>query len=206
MEIMRRRRRAGMSLVELSVGSVVLLIVLGAAYAVFTFSARYYERITIRSDMQRTAILTITRLRQALQETNGFSIEIPSSEALIFLAPRTLDNTFTTALDGGPLWSSVVCIRHDTSGETGRILRQQDAITPVPEAISPLGLVPPRDLTYFLNASTTSNRVVARHVSRFEVAKTGTVNNAVSIQFELHRTPERRDFRLEVNTLIQPKN
>ena len=196
----------GTTLVELTVASMLLLLLLGASYQVFHYSARYFHRISTRSDMQRNAITTLSHLHRELQETNAFSVALPNQETVIFLAPRSMDGTHTTALDGAPLWSSAVCIRYQADGDGGQILRQQDPILPQPDAVAPATLVPSRDLDYFLSSSTTHNRILGQHVSRFEVRKAGQVDNGLSFVLEFRRRPDNRDFRLEVSTTIQPKN
>jgi hypothetical protein len=192
--------------VELSVASVVFLLLLGATVVVFQHVLTYHRRTDTQISLEREVLLTLKALSRECSESSWASIEA-SPAGLVFGTPRDAFGEFQIGPDDEPAWAGIVCYTRDPLAPDLPLLKRVDYFaSPLPTVPEPLSLVPPRDPAWF-GASDLPARAVARGVERFEVERetVGDEDGREAIRIDL-TIGDGNNLSLELSTRVRPRN
>ena len=194
----------GTTLVEAIVGSGLLLLITGAFAFVLSSIYRYQERVEARLELNQQALLTISRISSELSESNLATIPNTDPNTLIFCSPRNLsgDLQYTSGQLG---FASLICYRLQAVGGGFDLLRQREGFPVVPRPPDPATMTPIRDLGYFAGSSLPA-RTVAQNVTLFEIERLKSVDDVIKVKIGLKRDAGGREFRITVDSAVEPKN
>lgn len=182
--------RRGFSLVEMLVTSTVSLVVVGLLYVMLVAGMRLYRQGSTRSELQVTAMLSLTRLGADLDKTTPAGVSV-RSDGLSLVPLRGI------SADGRQLWLEELVLYHHVPLSRQLVRRR---CPPVPEDYS-LALDPTRPLTLteeeletvFLAESPTPT-IIARDVVHFEVSRPS--HRLLHVRLGLHREDGLVSFEL----------
>lgn len=199
-----KRKAQGTSLIELTVASAVLLLILGVAYTLMIFGTRYLREANARLDCQREAVRVLADLSRELRQSSHQSVHcatIASNDnpkGLVFASAHQENGELSFDPAGKPIWQRLICYRN----EGGDLLRCQEPLV-TPNANIPKPLTMGRTTAYFsaVFSQPNSNRRLAREVTVFDVR---TIPNPTRVNARIVVTRLSGQFSVEVQTQIAP--
>lgn len=165
--------RRGMSLVEILVGSALLLMLFGLIVMLLLPGWRAWTKSEGRSDVSQNAIVVMGRVSTDFRNAHASSVWAETRavtdpvdgrparhDYVIFLVALDYDGNIVVSPDGDPIWQKRIVFYHD--GEA-----QQVRSTEIP---LPAPTTEPSPLVVKSYTPTAKDRVVARNVRSFELS------------------------------------
>lgn len=99
-------RKRGFTLIELMISSVILLLMLGAAYEALVLARKYHQKLADSSQIQQETMNVLSRLERSISAASAESLEVsPDSSAVRFISAHTDQEFFDLdPTSGGPRW------------------------------------------------------------------------------------------------------
>jgi prepilin-type N-terminal cleavage/methylation domain-containing protein len=171
-------RRRGFTLIELTIYSALLSMLLLAIYGVFVASMRYFRVSQTASDLQSSAQKCVLKVVADLSESTLSSMKITASggtepPGIIFLSARNGDDRFTTSANGDILWQKWVCYYYDKA--SGTIFRNT-------QAFSPTAMPPVNTLSTSAFQALAGAIPVANNCTSFSITGTSALNIQATFQ------------------------
>lgn len=206
--MIRRRHKAGASLVELMIASVLIGIVLTATSRLIV-ACLQHSRDTESSVMaHNTALSSITLLERELKETNAASFAIfASPPGVVFASPRLPDNTIDyddTNLQ--PFWQKWICYYLEPAGSEFNLVRKEEYF-PVANITDTPPTPTAAENTAYFQGSVNTGGVIARGLTKLEWTPGPPLEIVLACTDISHRgTSTESEFLVEVSTSVSFRN
>lgn len=194
-----RRRSAGFTLLEVTVYSALLGVLMLAIYAVLVASMRYWQVAQASADLQGSAEKTVAYIVNDVSESTLLGMRLDTSPSgVIFLSARDPQNVFQINAYGQIVWQQWICYYYDSAGR--KIIRQSQRITPT--------VVPPlNNNTTQTFAALAGGKVVATNVTSFSITGTSTLSIQASFDTTVFsNAANTADSQLQIIDLIATRN
>jgi hypothetical protein len=194
-------RSRGTTLIELSVASGLLGLVVLYTYYVMSAGSRYVQVSQATLEVQETSLTALARLSDELDESDGACyFTDPDNNGIIFASPRDADSHIVFSDSGQMQWTKLICYYLDSiDGQPALIRKEKLLASPVPITTPPSIVASIAD---FRNEGSLPPRVVARHISAFKA----TPDNPVDITVVASLTHFDKDYELTLTTRVLMKN
>jgi len=88
-------RRRGFTLIELLISSVLLLLMLGAAYEALVLATRYHQKLSDSTQIQQETMSVLGRLERSISSASAESLEVsPDSTAIRYVSAQNDQDFF----------------------------------------------------------------------------------------------------------------
>lgn len=175
------RRRPGATLIEVLVGSGMLLVVLGMVVVVFFPAQAYFRQANEVSEMYGDALQALDRMQVEIEEAGPWLVNATGSNppALALPSARDANNVFRRDSGGTPDWQKWIVYYVASQGSELVLVRKELSGTfppnPLPYTIPPSALVAPG----------AGDKIVARNVSLFRVESSPAPEGGIRCIVEL---------------------
>ncbi len=203
----------GLSLVEISIVSGLLLLISGALFYVLTGAIQFYHATNATIDAQQGVLLSLNRLSQELNESHYDSVTLlPNGRGIMFASPRDSQGNIQFDPYGRLLWQKYVCYTLTEVGPPDdlipALIRKEVAMS---SAVTSLPRRCTTPLPDFLNLPG-DRQVSGRYVTTFEATEAEQVVQAESLENTFGSkvlkiridasTTYRSDFSVEAETSV----
>ena len=206
MNCLRSNNSRGASLIELTVASAIVLLLMLEIWKMVAAGSRFYHRARSQSDVQRNSLIALRWMAKDLSEGSTISFREykldgpnPMTHAGIVFGSPTIAGASGVAYDskGRMLWSSVIGYFIDPQDKT--LYRQQ---IPLPDMTKTFPPVIDNDTqSTDVLAGYPQPRVVARQIHEIK-----TTQGPKDISIELITRDEELGFGVKVQTRLEMKN
>ena len=99
------KARRAFTLIELLISSVLLLLMLGAAYEALVLATGYHKKLADKTQIQQETMTVLGRLERAIGSASVESLEVaPDGTAIRFISARSDNDFFDLDPSGAPRW------------------------------------------------------------------------------------------------------
>lgn len=202
------RKVRGATIIELSVVSVILIIVVGMVYQIVQAAVAYYLDSNSAMEIRQDALVGLNRLSVDLRQSSMASVHAYMSPApgdppgLVFASPRDENGAMQATSDGKITWRRFVCYYLADYQNYKALLRKSENIpTPPERAPDPEEQSPKRDSHYFfVNLAAVKPTLIARHVTSLTITPT---SDSVEIGLTCEISSRHRHM-IELKTRVIP--
>jgi hypothetical protein len=188
-----------MTLVEISIYSSLLMMLMLAIYGTFAAAVKYFTVAQAQTDLQTAAQTAILHLVADVSESTSADVKVDTNPpGIIFVSPRDANGRFGSDNSGNILWQRWVCYYFDASA--GTIVRSTLGISPTTS--------PPTNTystKYFQQLG--SGRVIARNVTAFSIAGSKILDIAASFETTVNsNAAHTADTQLQIQDTFKLRN
>lgn len=184
--------RRGTTLVEVSIASGLLGLVVLCMYWVMAEGSRYVRVTNATIEIQEQALASLARLTDELAETNVNCLKVQDDVGILFGSPRDADGRLQFDAAGRPLWMKLIAYYRDQiDGVDVFVRKEKMLVTATPDPPDFVDTVPSVATDRSLPA-----RVIARHTRQF----TATLSNPVDITLEARLVDGERIYQINLAT------
>lgn len=173
---MGSKDNGGHTLIEITIASMLMLLMLTSCAMALRASLQYYRRVEAVAAMENAVVTTTALIQNDFSATSKHAVAYanspPQGPSLTFPLPRDVDGKLLIdPLQGNKLlFGSIISYR--VVGQAKELRRYLDAIaSPSPQAPHPIDdLSPARDASYYNNPSR-NYRPVCKGVTKFQLTE-----------------------------------
>ena len=196
-----RASKSGHTLIELTVASAVLLVLMSSIFQIFVAAKRYQENCEAKIELQGNVLTALSKMSQELVESDRYAVQVSAANScIIFSTPRGLDGRVSFDSAGRLLWKKTVLYYTQVSPEgIPTLYRKTIVVSPWLSDVPP----PPPPVAVRDDGSIPA-RVVAKNIKNFvpKLNPDGTVGLLVQGEFKLYT----RTYGVEVQGQVFPNN
>lgn len=202
----RSKNSRGASLIELTVASLIVLLLMLEIWRLVAAGSRFYHRARSQSDVQRNSLIALRWMAKDLSEGSTISFReyktdgpTPMTHAGIVFGSPTVPGTSSVNYDakGRMIWSSVIGYFIDPADKT--LYRQQIPLADPSKTFPPV--IDNDTQSTDAMAGYSRPRVVARQIHEIN-----TTQGPKDISIELITRDEELGFGVKVQTRLEMKN
>ena len=203
---MRWNSRRGTTVIEMSIGAVLLLLILGVLSSIYVQGSAVWRKVDKETSLLRELQVAVRNLERELELGHPHGLTI-GTQALAYLSCQDANNDITLNDRGEPVWQKFTLVYVDPEG----LLRRREVARSAPDT-NPLSFEEEfgTDLdTYLSNNPDPDDRRLTHlgDITRFELESSGRFGSLYELRLEAEQLKNSTETEtLQLTTQVSVRN